>query len=219
MVLSPSVSAAITTRFLEVQEFLSFIGRGESQPPNRDPIEIRLMRGLFYVHLYGAFEFSVNRVVVAATQAINQAQLTQKEVCHSLGALVLDRSFNSLSQTTRRWPSRLELIRLRHSTTIAQIDDGSIELQNIWLHTLEQIFEVFGLTKSPIYDLTKAGYIGEIVEARNKIAHGEDSPLVYGSSKRSAELQTTHDVIRTEAFYIHDCFNDYLQAQEYKLLP
>jgi hypothetical protein len=70
-----------------------------------------------------------------------------------------------------------------------------------------------------MFDVTKAGYIREVVEARNKIAHGEDSPLVYGSLKRSSELQLVHDAIRTEAFYILDCFNDYVDAQAYKLMP
>jgi hypothetical protein len=219
MALTASISAAVTTRFVEVQEFLSFISRGEKAPPERDPIEVRLMRGLFYVHLYGAFEFSVNRIVVGASQVINQAQVPHSNVAHPLGALVLDRNFNSLSQVGRHWPKRLELIQQRLSTTIAQIDDGSMETQNIWLHTLEQIFKVFGLTQPPVFDVTKAGYIREVVEARNKIAHGEDSPLVYGSLKRCTELQLVHDAIRAEAFYILDCFNDYIDAQAYKLVP
>jgi RiboL-PSP-HEPN len=141
------------------------------------------------------------------------------DVTHPLGALVLDRNFNSLSQVGRHWPRRLELIRLRLSTPVAQIDDGSVETQNIWLHTLEQIFNVFGVTQPPMFDVTKAGYIREVVEARNKIAHGEDSPLVYGSLKRSTELQLVHDAIRTEAFDILDCFNDYVDAQAHKLMP
>jgi hypothetical protein len=70
-----------------------------------------------------------------------------------------------------------------------------------------------------MFDVTKAGYIREVVEARNKIAHGEDSPLVYGSLKRSTELQLVHDAIRTEAFDILDCFNDYVDAQAHKLMP
>jgi hypothetical protein len=219
MPFSASISPAITTRFVEVQELLSFIERGEKAPPARDPTEIRLMRGLFYVHLYGAFEFSVNRIIVGAAQAINQAQVPHSNVSHALGTLVLDRNFNSLSQTGRQWPKRLELIQLRISDTVARIDDGSVDMQNIWLHSLEQIFQIFGVSKPVMFDVTKTGYIREVVEARNKIAHGQDSPLVYGSTKRCAELQIVHDAIRTEAFYILDCFNDYVEAQSYKLVP
>lgn len=219
MPLAISVSPSITTRFVEVQELLTFIERGELPPPARDPVEIRLLRGLFYVHLYGAFEFSVNRIVVGAAQVINQAQIPHNNVCHQLGVLVLDRNFNALSQVGRHWPKRLELIELRQSSSIAQIDDGSTDMQNIWLHSLEQIFQVFGLVRPVMYDVTKTGYIREVVEARNKIAHGQDSPLVYGSTKRCAELRIVLDAIRREAFYILDCFNEYIDAGAYKLVP
>ena len=70
-----------------------------------------------------------------------------------------------------------------------------------------------------MFDITKTGYIREVVEARNKIAHGQDSPLVYGSTKRSADLRIVLDAIRSEAFYILDCFNAYVEAEGYKLVP
>jgi hypothetical protein len=198
---------------------LSFIKQGEQTPPTPDPIAIRLLRGLFYVHLYGAFEFSVNRIVLGAAQIINAAQVPHSNVAHPLGALVLDRSFNALSQAGRHWPKRLDLIQLRLSATIAQIDDDSVDMQNIWLHTLEQIFQVFGIPKPVMFDPTKQGYIHEVVEVRNKIAHGEDSPLAHGSLKRYADLQVVHDAIRTEAFYILDCFDEYLSQDQFKLAP
>jgi len=92
-------------------------------------------------------------------------------------------------------------------------------MQNIWLDTLEQIFGVFGIAKPIMYDLTKSGYIREVVEARNNIAHGEDSPLVYGSLKRSSDLQQVFDAIRSEAFYILGCFDEYLTTSAYKMVP
>jgi hypothetical protein len=97
--------------------------------------------------------------------------------------------------------------------------DGCMEMQNIWVRTIEQIFEIFGISKPVMFDLTKTGYIREIVEARNKIARGKDSPIVYGALKRCADLQTVHDAIRDEAFYILDCFNEYLKNGAYKLVP
>ena len=214
-----SVSPAITTRFLQVQEVLSFVQRGEQAPPASDHTEIRLLRGLFYVHLYGAFEFSVNRIVLGAAQAINAAQVPHSNVVHPLCALVLDTSFNALSQSGRHWQKRIELIRQRLSFDIAQINDGSMDMQNIWLDTIQRIFDVFGVAKPIMFDVTKSGYIREVVEARNKIAHGEDSPIVYGSLKRCADLQIVHDAIRAEAFYILDCFNEYLTSGAYKLVP
>jgi hypothetical protein len=219
MPLAATVSPAITTRFQEVQEVLSLIQAGESVPPARDPNAIRLLRGLFYVHLYGAFEYSVNRIVTGAAQDINAAQVPHHNVTHTLGTLVLDGMFNAIGQPGRQWKGRLDLIQTRISATIAQIDDGSVGSQNIWLETLEEIFQVFGIAAPVMFDVTKTGYINEVVEARNKIAHGQDSPLVYGTLKRSPELNVVFDAIRSEAFYILDCFENYLVAAQYKLVP
>jgi hypothetical protein len=79
------------------------------------------------------------------------------------------------------------------------------------------IFAVFSIARPVMFDVTKAGYIREVVEARNKIVHGEDSPLVYGNLKRCADLQLVHDAIRDEAFYILDCFNEYLETRAFML--
>lgn len=167
----------------------------------------------------GVFVRCVIRIVVGAAQVINQAQIPHNNVSHPLGALVLDRSFNALSQVGRNWPTRLELIELCDSCVIAQIDDGSTEMQNIWLDSLEQIFQVFGLVQPIMYDIIKAGYIREVVEARNKIARGEDGPLVYGSTKRCADLRIVLEAIRSEAFYMLDCFNPWVDAESYKRAP
>lgn len=214
------VSPAITTRFIEVQEFLSFIRQIESQAAGTfDAPAVIMARGLFYVHLYGAFEFSVNRIVLGAVQAINQEQLPHNKIADSLGALALDGAFNAVSKAGRdtQWNKRLKLINLRFSNTIAQIHDGCVDFQNIWFQTLQEIFEVFGIDKSVMYDVTKSGYVRELVDTRNAVAHGRDSPLTKGRAKRSDELQRVHDAIRSEAFHIYDCFEDYLKRRMFEV--
>lgn len=214
------VSSAITTRFIEVQEFLTFIRFNESRGPEAaDSSAVVMARGLFYVHLYGVFEFSVNRVVLSAIQDINQAQLPHRKIAHSLGVLALDGAFDSVSKVGRdtQWNKRLAIIKLRLSDTIAQIHDGCVDLQNIWLRTLHEIFEVFGIDRPVMYDMTKSGYVKELVDTRNAVAHGRESPLARGRAKRSDELQKVHDAIRSEVFHIYDCFEDYLSRRLFEL--
>jgi hypothetical protein len=112
---------------------------------------------------------------------------------------------------------RVELINLRISSQVASIPDDCLVLQNIWPETLEDTFVVFGIKKPVMYDITKGGYVRELVDARNKISHGEISPQAYGTLKRSDELQTMYDAIRSEAFYLLDCFDEYLSGQNYRL--
>src|SRR5437879_1290838 len=123
MPLIAQVSPSIATRFREVQEFLSFIRQAELPPPAIEGSEVKILRGLFYVHLYGAFEVSINAIVAGAARAINAASIPHHKVNHSLGVLVLDGSFRSAAAANfdNRWTKRLELIQMRISSEIAQI--------------------------------------------------------------------------------------------------
>ena len=213
------ISEALSTRFGQVQTLLSFVKVQENVPPIPDSAETRILRGLLCVHLYAAFEFAVNRIVTGTIDAINNEQLPHRNVAHNLGALVLNGAFDACRDAAahRRWVKRVELINLRISSEVARISDDCLALQNIWPETLEDTFVVFGIDKPVMYDITKGGYVRELVDARNKISHGEISPQLYGTLKRSDELQTMYEAIRNEAFYLLDCFAEYLASKNYRL--
>lgn len=215
MPLIAAVSPKITTRFLEVQESLSLIRSLESPPPSRDSEQVRILRGLFYVHLYGAFEFATTQIIFAITQSFNDAQLTHIEVADPLGAVVLDGHFKAIRDSgfSNQFSKRLKLISQRRSGEPARILDGVINIQNVWLETVDELFQVFGVHHPRVYDLTKSGYLLELVDTRNKIAHGRESPTVAGSLKRSAELDKLYGAIRSQAFYMLDCFNECVKTR------
>jgi RiboL-PSP-HEPN len=177
------------------------------------------MRGLFYVHLYGAFEFSINRILIAAAQFINADNVFHQNMCNSLGVLVLDGTFRAIKQSSQenQWKKRLTHIHLRSSQDIAQISDGSMDLQNIWYKTLEELYHVFGIANSVMYDVTKRGYVDELVDARNAVAHGRESPIDKGRPKNTYELTVLYEAIRSQTFYVYDCFNEYLKNRAYRV--
>lgn len=216
--LPPEVSAGITTRLREVQEVLAHLRRIESSPGKPEATEVRLLRGLFYVHLYGAFEYAINRVVQFASAHINYQAIMHRDLNNPIGTIVLNAQYNAVAQasTKRRWQKRLALIERRYSSEIASIDDGAIEFQNVWLSTLEELFSVFGIKKAVMYDVAKGGYVLELTDTRNKIAHGRESPLDIGMVRRAADLQTLYEAISSQIFYVHDCFDEYLAAEAYK---
>lgn len=215
--LPPEISSGITTRLREVQEVLGHLKQIEAAPGKPEASEIKLLRGLFYVHLYGAFEYGVNRIVHAASQHINDQAIQHHRLVHSIGVIVLDAEFKAAGQSSaqNRWLKRLALIKRRNSSEIASIAEGVIDFQNVWLKTIEEIFQVFGINQPAVYDITKSGYLLELTDTRNKIAHGRESPQEIGSKRRSSELQVLYDVISRQLFYILDCFTDYLAAETY----
>ncbi len=171
------------------------------------------------MHLYGAFEYGINSIVSAAAQVINGAAVPHNQLIDSIGAIVLNAQFNAVGQASpqNQWSKRLGLIERRASPHIASIDDGAIDLQNIWLKTIEQLFAVFGILKPAMYDVTKSGYVFELTDTRNKIAHGRESPIDIGRRRRASELQLLYDSISLEIFYFLDSFDDYLKNAEYKV--
>ena len=50
----------VRARLAEVRQFLDAIKELESDPPAPDSSEVRVMRGLFFVHLYAGLEYAVN---------------------------------------------------------------------------------------------------------------------------------------------------------------
>lgn len=214
-----SISTELSTRFLEVQDVLVFIKRNEALAGKPDIPVVVMLRGLFYVHLYGAFEFSVNRILVATAQVINAERVPHSRVCDTLGTLVLDGSFKSIKDSSRdkQWRRRLEHISLRLSSEIAEIKEGTIDLQNIWYNTLDELFDVFGVQAAVMYDVTKRPHINELVELRNSISHGRNSPIEKGRLKNSQELDKLYEVIRAQSFYVYDCFNDYLIKRRFMI--
>jgi hypothetical protein len=213
------ISEALSTRFGQVQTLLSFVRRQENIPPTPDSIETRILRGLVYVHLYATFEYAVNRIVTGTIDAINIEQLPHRSVTHNLAALTLSSAFDACKNAAsqKQWTRGVELINLRQSSSIALIQSDCLSLQNIWPETLAETFLVFGIDRPTMYDVSKEGYIRELVIARNKISHGETSPQVYGTLKRGSELQIVLNVIRDESFYLLDCFDEYLSSQNYRL--
>ena len=214
-----AISPAITTRFKEAQDVLFFIKKNEAPVGTPESSVVMIMRGLFYVHLYGAFEYSINRIVVGASQVINADQVSHQNVCDALGVLVLDGTFRAVKQATgdNQWKKRLAHIRLRSSLDIAQIGDGVIDLQNIWYSTLEELYHVFGIVDAVMYDVTKRGYVDELVDARNAVAHGREIPIDKGRPKNTYELTILYDAIRRQTFYVYDCFNEYLKNRAYRV--
>jgi RiboL-PSP-HEPN len=218
MPLTSSISPKIEGRFAEVFDLLGVIKKMESQPPAPDSNQVRILRGLFYVHLYGAFEYSTLQIVLASTQAFNEAQVPHSNVIDALGSLVLDGHYKSIANTkpAGQFRRRLDLIVMRSSSDTAAIQDGVLDFQNIWLHTVELIFDVFGIEAPAMYDITKTGYLRELVDNRNKVAHGRESPLTVGGLKRSDDLDKVYEAIKTQVSYMLGQFNEYLKSERYK---
>lgn len=183
----------IDIRLLEVRTLLSAIKSQESTAtPPRDSDSIKIIRGLFYVHLYGAFEKSVNEIVIYALREIDVLGIKNSHAAVDFLPVALASIFQSLQAPTNdsKWKKRVEFVKTMQSSTVCKISESVFgdQLQNVSPERLQEIITYLCLP-SPFSEADMLS-IGEVVEKRNQVAHGRTNPLRVGSSVKSAELES-----------------------------
>jgi RiboL-PSP-HEPN len=206
-----SEKQSATNRLTEVRQLLETIKSLESTEVLRpDSTEVLILRGLFYVHLYATFEHSVNEAVLTLLRAVNDLKIKTVHLEPIFLSVSLDSDFNSLrdSGVNHRWTRRIDLLRKQSSMDQAAIDENvfSSYLQNIWQKNLQQIFDCFFINEPIVPNLTCSPFIDEIVNKRNAVAHGRESPVRVGSGTRSSDLHIRLDAISQIITHLIQCF-------------
>jgi len=202
----------IDARFQEARNLLSFIKSQESTAtPPVDPGHVKTMRGLFYVHLYGAFERSVNDSVSAFIRATVDLNVSVQHITPHFLPVALDGRFKSLQSTqgAGNWKKRLEFVAAMIDASACSINDAlfSEHLQNAWPQTLIAVATYLGIG-TPAFEAPDVLAVDEVVDKRNAVAHGRASPAEIGARIRSETLENRFDSTRA----VLSCFTTHLEA-------
>lgn len=189
----------INERMQQVRVLLSFIKSQESQllPPT-DTDEVKILRGLFYVHLYGAFEKSISEGIEAYLSSINGLLVKFLHLSPGFLPTALDSRFNALQNgDSKKWKKRVDFIDSMFSTEHCAINSSifSAQLQNAWPEILEEILQYLGVNQPISKKHSDRAYLTEVVDKRNQVAHGRGSPLQIGRSGRSSDLELRYDAL------------------------
>jgi len=209
----------IELRFREVRSLLSYIKTGESnETPPVDTEETKILRGLFFVHLYGAFEKSVNESIQAYLRALSSLGLVKKHAARAFWPTAFDPQFKSLHSTfsERQWKKRIVFLETISSDDMCQINDGAFseQLQNVWKEKISDVISYLGLDE-PAWQQADPGYLDEVVNKRNQVAHGRSSPLLVGSSGRSEDLEVRFEAVYRILDALINCLEDAHQRFPY----
>lgn len=205
-----AVRAEVSGRLAEVFQLVEHIRHLESVPPVPDPPEAKILRGLFYVHLYAALEYAVNQGVQRFLQAVAALGVPPLHMQARFFSVALDPGFNSMRNVgeEKRWSARVKLIDLQ-SSPVSQPINGDIfglYLQNVWVEKLDVLFSCLNINQPVVPSSTFRLYIDELVERRNGVAHGRISALGVGSAWRSPELLIRYNAISATCIHLLDCF-------------
>jgi hypothetical protein len=208
-------------RLQEVGSFLRLIGRlGRTTGLLKSARELTSAKGLFFVHLYAAYEFTVLAGLRETYRQINIAKLEFKD-CHSLLlTAALDRELTSFVQkgSIHGWKARRAVFEKVGSAQVVAIDEqvNPAAGRNLAVEQLESIWDTLRI-KDPIFPRPALmGRVSELVQNRVDVAHGNSSASDIGRRYTVEELRKRHRDIDLLCTHILAAFEDYLKRKHYK---
>lgn len=179
------LTAEVINRFAAVEACLK-ASKGQSMDVEQTA------KGLCFVQVYAAYEFTVRAVVRTAVDAITAHNHRTQDLIPSLMALFLDAELSGLKDcpAARTWEYRIKLFETLFSNRKAAVhntvfpNDGS----HFRDQQLQTIFNVLGIKRTPAQRKRHLFRINEVVGHRNNIAHGQDTAESVGQRYSRPEV-------------------------------
>jgi len=209
----------IQQRLVEPRQILDIIISKEKAPPAVDDDEVLVLRGLFYVQLYAAFEYSVNSAAALLIQSINSHSLPVSELVAPLYTVALHSNIQSLQMSNgSAWEKREKFVASIFSPDPVSIPPNVLEntLQNVWIKELELAYRLLGLSCSVSPSPELIPYIAEVVDKRNAVAHGRRSAADVGRGTRSNDLTLRLNAISALVIHMVDNFESHFACLGFK---
>jgi hypothetical protein len=184
----PSLQTEITDRFTAVDNFF--------RATRNAPHDVQQMgRGLVFVQIYAVYEYLVRTLTVAAIERIALSGHQFRDLRPSLLAIFLDNELKAARDCgmDHIWQKRMNLFNRsisRNRVPVVSVipHDGSH-----YRHTqLQTIFDVLGITRSLTVRKRHLQLIDEVVNNRNSVAHGNESPTAVG--RRYSRSDIAHKI-------------------------
>lgn len=152
----------------------------------------QISKGLAFVQIYAIYEYTVTSVVQIAIDALVSHSISLRELPPHLLSLFLDSQLQSLKDCSSKdvWRRRLEIFESTFSTAPAIVSNTTFPKDGShFRHTqLHLIFDILGIRRTPAQRRRHLFRIDEVVEHRNAIAHGRETPDIIGRRYSRSEI-------------------------------
>lgn len=214
-----SVKFRTSERFNEVHLFLNFLSNSEpSNPREPVPLEINVMKGLFCVHLYAAFEKSISDAIETVLALISSQNIKNNHLTAPILSVVLQNKIKSLKDSgySKIFIKSSDIFIDAASSNIIPINETVFanQLQNVKINIIDEIVKTIGMNPINLSAHTRIT-IDEIVDKRNAVAHGRDSAASVGQRYRMPALREKMKIISAAANEIIDAIEDYYGIKKY----
>lgn len=210
-----SVRAEALSRISATRDVLRLVDAHECQHGGGD-VASRSAKGLVFVQNYGVYEYVVVHVVRSLVTAVNNSLLQFSAVRAELLSMALDREFASVigGSAKKTWSARCALLARARSSAPVSIQDGLFPKDGSHFRTaqLDTIWTLFGIPGPIVVQPRHRRLIEEMIENRNRIAHGEDPPDAVGGGFTTADLTVRVDGVEAVCTHIINTVTGYIQA-------
>lgn len=195
-----TVRTEILSRFLEVNHLLNSIKTIEDSvvAPAVYPLEYKLYKGFFYVHIYAAIEFSINKLVVNTLSLAKTKNVLYRHIENKFYTIAVSTNLQSIRDCNSKTflDKSADLFLAMESNDISVFDETLVTkyLQNVWGKTFNQITKTLGMNNFLISG-RELYVFDHIVDNRNKLAHGRDKAEDIGSSPMYQDLKDQYDLV------------------------
>ena len=176
-------------------------------------------RGLYFVYVYGIFEWLVSTVIQRTIEELNAYGGKIDEYIFDVYPLIFANEFDSMygCGNSTKWPNRSAISKRLKVNDAVNINPSIIPTdgRNIQYKQLESIAVTFGKTGPVIPSDRTKGYIVETVENRNHIAHGDETPSEVGARTTKKDIEDNFASMQELSEYIIDQYDLYARNKEF----
>ncbi|CQJ36195.1 MAE_28990/MAE_18760 family HEPN-like nuclease [Yersinia enterocolitica] len=219
MIFTPLRDSA-RVRFNDVMIYINYV---ESLEPTvngahnniiqETPPQVKMFRGLFYVHIYSYVEKTVNDLLIRTIASIKEKNICNKHFITQFNSISLHSKMQSFKQSknTLYLSKACDVFSGVEGESVCTVAETVFSefLQNIWYKTIAEVLAAFGITnftRTPIEIAT----IDEVVNKRNAVAHGRLSAVEVGEAHNCSVLRDKMNIIDNLVNELIDTFELYV---------
>lgn len=204
-------------RLQDARKLLDHISQIERDAASQDLAKV--LKGSFFVLLYGALEKTVFYLVNQCIQILNTKHEKLFDLKPVLWAIVFNDECNAIHDAgDKKWTKRWELFSQVQDVEAKQMNDAlyPTTIGNIKLPQVEGIWRTFGISTPARMNERIATRLSNLADNRMKVAHGRESASTVGAAYTANELNTYYTEVRDYIAYLISCFESYIDNQEYR---
>ena len=191
--------------------------RFSRNPGERD--RLACLTASAYIWLASAVEQFVKRVLASMLDEINARGIRKDQVKYCLFALIVAGELDSVERAKklRKWKGR--------ATAFSSVVDPSpvafnpavlpIDGRTIRADHLETIWHTFGMRGSHVPHARHSLALTDLADGRNKLAHGETDPVMFGRNKTTTDLRRLVEMIEEIILHLGESALSYLANDEF----